>query len=156
MATLRSEDTDTASSLELRPRQGEGFRLLNGQLWQSIDLILTSGKRTLETTSNEAVQLCRLPHDEIAELVDFLSALAARDRTEVIFEPSEPSFEMNFQTTHGDLIKTECWLDAGNGETGFYTFDACGIRFCTTTELVEAFINELEKDFPPPEASNNG
>lgn len=152
MATLRSEDTETTSSLEIRPRQNDSFRLQEEQLWQRIEIVLTSGSRKLDTSGLENVQLCRQPHDELRVLIDFLADLVSRKRREVVFEPADPSFELNFQTTHGDLIKVECWLDAGNGTTGFYTFDACGIRFCTTQDQLAAFVKELETEFAPPDA----
>ena len=39
------------------------------QLWQSIHLTLTSGKRQLTTLENEDCLVCRKPTDEIADLV---------------------------------------------------------------------------------------
>ena len=150
MAILRSEEKETPSSLELKA--GATKELPAGpdtQIWQAVELALISGERTAGTLPAEDSLLCRTPADEVQTLIDFLAELTAGKRDTVFFEPSEPSFEISFSRMHKGGIKVEAWLDAGNGNTGFYTWDAFGIRFYTNDELLVSFIEEARNEFFP-------
>lgn len=150
MAILRSEEKETPSTLELKA--GSTKELPAGseqQIWQNVALALKSGERTAATMPNEDSLLCRTPTDEVQGLIDYLAELVEGKRDKVFFEPSEPSFEISFARMHKGGIKVEVWLDAGNGNTGFYTWDAFGIRFYTNDELLVSFIEEARKEFFP-------
>jgi hypothetical protein len=150
MAILGSEEKETASYLELKGGSTKELPAGNEkQIWQHVELALKSGQRTASTLSGEDSLLCRTPTDELQMLIDFLAELTAGKRDTVFFEPSEPSFEMSFTRMHKGGIKVEAWLDAGNGSTGFYTWDAFGIRFYTNDELLVSFIEEARKEFFP-------
>lgn len=144
MATLNSEDTECASKLtlaldthtpELEPH-GE-------ETWQQFTLALVSGERQM----SENAILCRHPRDEIAELADRIDILLGRKKAELRFEPAEPSFELKLERTREGGIKVEVWLDSGNAATGFYRWDAAGIRFYTTDELLANFKQDLQQEF---------
>lgn len=144
MARLLSEDTECVSSLELAGSQADAnVEDHPGQTWQRVDLTLVSGDREI----TEACLLCRLPADEVGNLVELLSDLTEGKRDEIIFEPAEPSFELTLTRTREGGIKAEAWLDAGNASTGFYRWDAAGIRFYTTIENLSAFMQALKQEF---------
>ena len=149
MAGLLSEDQDCPSKLTITAGEMKVLsdERADEQQWQNLSLQLTSGKRAVETSANEDVMLCRSPTDEIDTLLFGLEELLHKKRAEVLFEPSEPSFELSFIRTQRGGIKVEVWLDAGNGETGIYTWDACGIRFYTNDANIRSFIDELSEEF---------
>jgi hypothetical protein len=149
MAILLSEDQDVVSKLNLSA--GE-MKVLSGehaenQQWQAVTLQLSSGTRQIRTAAADDVLLCRTPTDEPQDFIEQLEELAASIRQEVYFEPSEPSFELTLIRTRRGGIKVEAWIDSGNGSTGIYTWDACGIRFYTTDENIRTFIDELKREF---------
>lgn len=150
MAELISEDSDCPSRLVIKPIEDKQLPGLQGEVqhWQLLSIELVSGKRTLSTLHNEETMICRTPTDEIALLSDQLRQLIAGQREQVLFEPSEPSFELSFARTRRSGIKVEVWLDAGNGTTGIYTWDASGIRFMTTEAHLLNFVESVEQAFP--------
>lgn len=140
MAELRSEDTECVSLLKLSPGEiGD----LGGQRWQKISISMVSGHRRIELLDNENCLLCRQPTDEIEQLSNQLRQLIAGTRSKVVFEPAEPTFELNFTTQPAGTIKVEAWLDASNSTTGFYAGDALGIRFLTDASNIQKFLDEL-------------
>ncbi len=151
MARLMSEDADCPSMLTISITSERMLPDLGSQKqrWQNLNLSLTSGKRAVSTVEDEDTAVCRTPTDEMKSLVTELTALADEAKELVLFEPSEPSFELTFARTNRGGIRVEAWLDAGNGTTGIYTWDACGIRFITTIEKLRAFIEELRSEFKP-------
>lgn len=149
MAELHSEDVECSSKLQLIPGEKKilsGERT-EGQQWQVVKFLLISGARRIETATNDEVMLCRDPSDEVTDLVQRLEHLLERKREQVYFEPSEPSFELSLIRTRRGGIKAEAWIDAGNGSTGIYTWDAAGIRFYCTDANIRSFINELKAEF---------
>jgi hypothetical protein len=144
-AQLLSEDTDCPSSLII---SGIEERTITGpdtepQLWQLLSIVLVSGQRRVETLSGEDVLLCKQPVDEMGLLTEQLQELVKKQRDKVLFEPSEPSFELTFTRTPRGGVQVEAWLDAGNGTTDIYTWDAAGIRFMTTDAMLQPFIDQL-------------
>jgi hypothetical protein len=139
-----SEEVDTPSKLMLSP--GPKKRI-EDQDWQQVTIDLISGRRDIHTLENEDVLVCRQPTDEIVQLVEGLAKLVGKKQDQVIFEPSEPSFELSFSRTRRGGIKVEAWLDAGNGISGICTWDAAGIRFYTNEENLSKFVCELAADF---------
>lgn len=150
MAELHSEDKDCPTRLLL---SAGPTKTLSGrgadaeQTWQDVSLRLTSGPREIGTVDKEEVMLCRKPTDEIVDLLAALEQLLNKERDEILFEPSEPSFELAFARTRRGGIKVEAWLDAGNGTTEIYTWDAAGIRFYTTDANIRSFSAELRREF---------
>lgn len=117
------------------------------QTWQYVTLILTSGQNSLSTEPDADYVLCRRPADEAEKLCRLLEGLIQKTSERVLFEPSEPSFELSLERTARGGIKVEAWLDAGNASTAIYTWDAAGIRFYTTDEHVVSFIQDLKTEF---------
>jgi hypothetical protein len=144
MATLHSEDTECASTIALTAsRRSAPLEDHGAETWQQLELSLKSGSRLL----TEGAIICRDPRDEVAELANLLNDLLSGRRTEVRFEPAEPSFELKFERTREGGIKAEVWLDSGNATTGFYRWDAAGIRFYTTDEHLASFKQDLQQEF---------
>lgn len=152
MATLKSDDSETPSSIELygnAPAElvDTSAAPANGERWQRVSIKLNTVRVQIQSTNDEGFTLCRMPLDEPAKLVHELSKLLASECDTVLFEPQEPSFELNFQRTHHGGIKVEAWIDSGNAQTGFYRWDSAGIRFFTTTQLIDTFVAELKREF---------
>jgi hypothetical protein len=149
MAKLISEDVETKSSFEI---VATGEKILHGEeTWQLVAIRLTSGTQVLTTESLAAQEncvLCRIPRDEIAQLLYLLNEIVKSRIDSFSFEPLEPFFEFNVEYSADQGFKVEAWIDAGNAHTGTYTFDACGIRFHTTKDGLSSFIIELEREFP--------
>ncbi len=176
MATLNAEDVDFHSSLSIEPGEKISINAqanlqadhpLETQTWQYVRLILKNGVRTLafETPAERTFEkndlsdavgdlqsvahaylLCRSPQDEALDLATKLIELAEDKRSQVLFEPAEPSFELSLKGVGGGL-KLEFFVDAGNVETGIYRWDALGIRFFTNIQAVAAFAAELKAEF---------
>lgn len=91
--------------------------------------------------------MCRQPNDEAYKLKSMLRELVDGKRKQVLFEPSEPSFELFAERTKEGGIGIYVWLDSGNASTGFYRWDAVGVRFYTTQTHLLSFIEELTLDF---------
>lgn len=152
MAELQSEEENCPSSLkifalDLKALPGEGSEK---QQWQNVRFELTSGKRVLQTVENEDSVLCRTPTDEVLLLAQHIEQILEKQSDQLRFEPSEPSFEILIERTRRGGIKVEVWLDAGNGTTAIFTWDAAGVRFYTTDEKLRAFLDQLKSDFQLP------
>lgn len=176
MATLKSEDKEFESSLSIEPGDKLAISAhvnhknpdeRQEQIWQFVRLTMTNGPRvlTFETPEHSAEEqaeisesvtniqevahaylLCRKPTDEIAQLISKLEDMAAEKRSQVLFEPAEPSFELSIHAIGGGL-KVDFFVDAGNVETGIYRWDALGIRFFTNSQRLESFISGLKAEF---------
>ncbi|MBN9393738.1 MAG: hypothetical protein J0H83_00725 [Candidatus Melainabacteria bacterium] len=140
------------------------------QTWQYFTINLTNGGRSLdfctpadsfdhmlfENEIQNAVQdiqavahaylLCRTPQDEVALLAQKIETFVAGDKSQLLFEPSEPSLELMVKRVGGGF-RVYCHVDAGNVETGIYRYDALGIRFFTTQEHLMAFASQLRAEF---------
>ncbi|MBX9941399.1 MAG: hypothetical protein K2Y32_19205 [Candidatus Obscuribacterales bacterium] len=99
----------------------------------------------IQTVANAYV-LCRKPQDEINHLTRQLKDLIDGKKNRVLFEPAEPSFELALEVSAGSY-RVECFIDAGNVETGIYRWDALGVRFFTDQKRIANFIEELENEF---------
>jgi hypothetical protein len=149
MAQLKSEDPDTESCFELAE---DGAKCEEKQqVWQAVVVSLVSGRRRVSTANaahgNECL-LCRVPQDEMAKLLYLLNEMRHFRLDKFSFEPAEPFFELNLERSPDHGLKVEAWLDAGNAETGIYTWDAVGVRFHTTEDKLASFISDLEQEFP--------
>jgi len=150
MAILSSEDQEWGSSLEIK---GGDEQELLGQRWQRFTLHLSSGDHRLalgnsdSQAERDACMFCRTPNDEIAELVSQLQDFAKHKKDRVLFEPAEPSFELEVVRAGTDGINVHVWLDAGNAKTGVYRWDAAGIRFFTVQSNLLTFVEQLKEQF---------
>jgi hypothetical protein len=148
MAKLLSEDHEIVSALELL---SGGERVSYGaEVWEPLALNLVSGPRLLSNVKPELLQeslLCRSPRDEIGELLEMLKDLLATRSDRVLFEPQEPFFELMIERSGRHGLKVETWMDAGDAQTGIYTWDALGIRFQTTNDNLEQFIRAIQSEF---------
>lgn len=148
MARLDSEEKERPSSINLIPL--ELFKVESGmqdEIWQKLKLELRSGDSLIQSENSDNCSLCRNPADELESLCCQLDELLQGKKQRVVFEPSEPSFELSMERSRREGIKVEAWIDSGNAKTGFYTWDAAGVRFFTTDEHLAEFINELRRDF---------
>jgi hypothetical protein len=148
MAKLLSEDHEIVSSLELL---NGGEKVSYGaEVWEPLALNLVSGPRLLSNVKAELLQeslLCSSPRDEISELLEMLKDLLATRSDRVLFEPQEPFFELMIERSGRHGLKVETWMDAGDAQTGIYTWDALGIRFQTTNDNLEQFIRAIQSEF---------
>ena len=149
MAQLKSEDPDVNSAFELLD---QGVKSSDKkQVWQAVSVSLVSGPHHASTYNSSRKQeclLCREPEDEIAKLLYLLNEMCASRLNKINFEPAEPFFELSLERSKIHGLKVEAWLDAGNTETGIYSWDAIGVRFHTTEGNLERFVAELEREFP--------
>lgn len=148
MATLRSEEKDCPSQLEFRPGDKQIVeQSVQEECWQRLTLVLSSGDHSMSSTPGDNCSVCRMPTDEIENFAQQLESLLKGQKQKVNFEPNEPSFELSLERSRRAGIKVEAWIDAGNAKTGFYTWDAAGVRFFTTDENLADFINQIRQEF---------
>src|SRR5262245_27147966 len=125
MALLKSEDPLTTSTFQL---SASGAQEIDDQeSWQPVVVSLTSGKHLASSETFSSAHdclLCRAPKDEMAHLLYLLNEMRALRSNKLSFEPAEPFFEMSIERSDDHGLKVEVWLDAGNAETGIYTWDA--------------------------------
>jgi hypothetical protein len=60
-----------------------------------------------------------------------------------IFQPVDPSFELEIKKINNNEFKVYFWVDAGNTSQLEYTWDAIGLRFITSRSELESFLNSL-------------
>ncbi len=148
MASLVSEEKDCPSILQITAGAKQIIeKSVQDECWQHVEVTLQSGDNKVNSSAGESCSLCRTPADEMESFALQLEDLLRGTKHKVNFEPSEPSFEINFERSRRAGIKVEAWIDAGNAKTGFYTWDAAGIRFFTTDEHLANFINDLRREF---------
>ena len=153
MAKLESDDGEFISYLEILPGRREsltGHWQSDGeeQLWQRYTITAVSGSFRLELPESiDGCILCRSPKDEVLHLLERLSDLHRADRDKVLFEPSEPSFELTLLRRGEDGVKAEIWLNEGNATTDIYRWDAAGVRFFTTMSRLANFIAQIKAEF---------
>lgn len=149
MAVLKSEDPVTTSTFQLVASGAQEAH--DQESWQPVAVSLTSGKHLASSETFSCAHdclLCRAPMDEMAHLLYLLNEMRAFRSDKLSFEPAEPFFELSIERSGDHGLKVEVWLDAGNAETGIYTWDAIGVRFHTTEDNLACFISELEREFP--------
>jgi hypothetical protein len=155
MATLRSEDDQQPSTLEISKG---AIELIGGQNWQRFQLTARSGTFVLklagnqdstESSSGSPVDclFCRDPKDEVSELAAKIEQMVNFTKDRVLFEPAEPSFELSICRAGASGVKVEVWLDSGSATDGIYRWDAAGIRFHTLQEHLADFLKELKQEF---------
>lgn len=148
MARLSSDDNEAPSYLELIGKTTSAINSADEtERWQDVVVVLHTERIRISTEGAGDFTLCRSPLDEPARLIAELEEVIANKRTQVLFEPQEPSFELNFSVSHHGGIKVEAWVDSGNAQTGFYRWDAAGVRFFTNADHLRKFIDELKSEF---------
>lgn len=148
MATLHSEEKESSSSFSLNALElFKVERAMQEEMWQRLSLELKSGSSQICSESGDNCSTCRAPHDEVEGLAKLMEELLSGKKQKFVFEPSEPSFEISMERSRRAGIKVEVWIDAGNAKTGFYTWDAAGVRFFTTDEHLAEFINQIRIEF---------
>ena len=149
MARINSEDEEQTSYVDLLPGEKE---TMHGQGWQRFFLKIQIGDIGLsippETRPLEVdCLLCREPQDELTLLATNLEHFLTSSKDVVLFEPSEPSFELSIKRAQAGGARVEIWLDSGNAAQGIYRWDAVGARFQTTERHLQTFLQELRRDF---------
>jgi hypothetical protein len=144
-----SEDSEQPSFFEIRRGEDED---VSGQLWNRFELHLEVGTFKLRLPPLNAPDsvdclFCRQPHDEVKILTQRLDAFLSAAKKAVLFEPSEPTFELSIKQAQAGGAKVEIWLDAGNAHHGIYRWDALGMRFQTDEKRLSTFLSELRSEF---------
>ncbi|MEB3299972.1 MAG: hypothetical protein VKO21_10875 [Candidatus Sericytochromatia bacterium] len=138
---LASDDPDVTTQCVIEfgsPVSDEGT-------WLPYVLALRAGERELSLSDPAGGRVegrCWLglsPRDELALLVEGVGDLLAGKRHRWAFEPQEPNFAIDFEAVSEGYV-VHVWLDAGNQLTDHFTWDAVGIRFFTTAQVLERFL----------------
>ena len=146
MAKLASEDREFISSFELS--KASEIEEKNGS-WQKYRWKITHGQRVIETIDdNDGYLFCRHPQDEVKQLLEDLSRLVEKEKSEVLFEPGEPSINLSIKRqSFSDGLKVYIFIDEGNASSGISRWDSIGVRFFTTEEELRRFIKDLKEEF---------
>ncbi|MDX1920493.1 MAG: hypothetical protein SFU25_07155 [Candidatus Caenarcaniphilales bacterium] len=116
--------------------------------WLQYSLELKNPLKTLDFKSDNFL-LCLSPMNELNKLhKDLKTFLTSPEINFYRFEPVEPCFELTVEKdTIGESkgIKLHLWVDSGNAEFAYYTWDAFGIRLYTTQEEINNFVEGLEE-----------
>ncbi|MBI1858718.1 MAG: hypothetical protein HYR97_06380 [Candidatus Melainabacteria bacterium] len=149
MAILFSEDEIVKSSFEI-VLLDTNIKIQERNSWVPYKLILKSADKKLEYTKSQTgtgdFVFALSPKDEILELTNSMSELlSVTSKTKYSFEPLEPSFELEIEKSHKGY-SIYIWVDAGNVVSDHYTWDGLGIRFFTTEEKIQCFIEELKRE----------
>lgn len=148
MATLQSEETDCPSMLVFHAGEKQVIeKPVQDECWQQLQVVLASGDNKISSAPGQNCSICRTPTDELETFAGLLEAILRGQKSKITFEPNEPSFEISVERSRRAGIKVEAWIDAGNARTGFYTWDAAGVRFFTSDENLAEFINALRREF---------
>ena len=84
------------------------------------------------------------PKNEIEELKKSLKLLISKaEKKSLIFQPLDPSFEIEIKKLNPEEFKVYFWVDAGNSSQLEYSWDSIGLRFITNRKEIEKFIEEL-------------
>ena len=151
MAILFSEDEQVKTSLELV--------LLKNKLedkgvisWIPYKLILRSDVKELVYEKENINQgdgdyvLSLKPIHEIENLIGGIKDFMGKEDKQMFsFEAIEPSFELILERGHKGF-SVICWVDAGNVVSNHYTWDGFGVRFFTSLEKINSFVQELERE----------
>ena len=125
--------------------------------WLDYQLLLNIGKTEIvheNSTQNHSdgqhigrFTLSLKPVNELEKLVNSLTYFLENPfQNTLIFEPSDPSFELIIERGHAGSFKVYLWVDAGNTKQLSYTWDASGIRFITDTNNIIDFKEALEAE----------
>ncbi len=151
MAQLLSEDEQIVSSFNLI--------LLKDKIQNKVSISWIQYKLKLKSAGKELVYekketdtgagdyvLALKPVNEIKNLVEGIKGFLENKNANMFsFEAIEPSFEFILERSHKGYSFI-CWLDAGNVISDHYSWDGLGVRFFTTGEKVNNFLNELNKE----------
>ncbi len=151
MATLLSEDENVKSKFQLifEKDQVENKEAIS---WIPYKIILQSGEKELiysrkkNNTGAGDYVLALTPINEIDNLIEGIkNFINSKNSTMFSFEAVEPSFELIFERAHRGYSLT-CWIDAGNVISDHYTWDGFGIRFFTSENNINLFVEQLIKE----------
>ena len=87
--------------------------------------------------------LCLNPKNEISFLKLNLSDFLNSEKLKFIFEAIEPCFELKIKRVEKGF-KLYFWLDSGNTDFEYYTWDALGLRLFVGEEELKDLINSIE------------
>ncbi len=151
MAKLVSEDEEIKSSLELiflKDKLEDKVAIS----WLPYKIFLCSGEKKLiyeldlKNKGAGDYVLALKPINEIENLINGINNFLKNKESEMFsFEPNEPSFELILEKSHKGYSAT-CWVDAGNVISNHYSWDGFGVRFFTTEENINSFVEELIKE----------
>jgi hypothetical protein len=132
------------------------------ETWLNYTIIFHAGDKTTEFKSKNKKTQTYLgtigeigkfafilePVSELKTFSNDLLRFLDSPQTQFIFQPSDPSFELNIEKIKNPLsgdydYKIFYWIDAGNTNQLEYSWDALGIRFLTSKERIRDFALEL-------------
>ena len=151
MAKLISEDEEIKSSLELIFLKDKIENKV-AISWIPYKIVLVSGEKKLTYELDQKNKgagdyvLALKPINEIENLINGIKNFLKNKESKMFsFEPNETSFELIIERSHKGYSAT-CWADAGNVISDHYTWDGFGVRFFTTEEKINSFVEQLNKE----------
>lgn len=137
---LLNQDCESSISISL-------FGKKENKNWINYSLELKNPNSTYSFSSDNFL-LCLSPVNELKRLLkDLQSFLTSSDKHFYRFEPVEPCFEFTLEKDLvGEVqgIKLHFWVDSGNAEFAYYTWDAFGMRLYTNQDEIKSFMQGLE------------
>jgi hypothetical protein len=113
--------------------------------WLQYSINFETPTKQIQFNSKNFV-FCKQPTNELIQLRDELEAfLNSNTQTTYRFEPVEPNIELMLEKDLNDTIKLYCWIDNGNADCSYYTWDAVGLRLFTNKQLMQNFLSELNQ-----------
>lgn len=151
MARLTSEDEQIKSGVELLLLKEKQY-IKDAETWIPYNLSIESGSKNIvyrkenDNYANGDFVFSLTPVNEIQKLIDGISCFLDQEKSNnYFFEPFEPSFEIMIEKSFKGY-SVVCWVDAGNVISDHCTWDGIGVRFFTTKEKIQVFINELRDE----------
>ena len=150
MAKLCSEDEQVKTSFELS-LISEKLETRNEISWIHYKLILTGVDKNLvyenegQKGSGDYVFALK-PINEIEKMTEGITGfLKDSAQKSFLFEPLEPSFEIVFERSYRGF-SVVIWVDSGNVNFDHYSWDGFGLRFFTTEDKINAFLDSLKSE----------
>ncbi len=126
--------------------------------WLNYEIVFHMGQETYKFSSRDRKAVTALgtigeigkfalsiePYNELVALTKGIENFLNSTTQSYRFEPSDPSFELILERTiDPNEIKVYCWIDAGNTQQLVYTWDGLGLRFVSSRDSLNTFLNSL-------------
>lgn len=113
--------------------------------WINYSVIFKTPRREIKFES-ENLLLCLSPANELVALKEQLNNFLNNPKQHLYrFEPVEPNFEITLEKEPEEGLKLTFWMDNGNADCEYYTWDALGLRLYTDINELIGFVEQLEK-----------
>jgi hypothetical protein len=157
-----SEDnpsSDSKLSVEIVYKDLEEKNYINSkEKWLTYEIVFQIGEKTeiyksiskkSRTATGSEAEIGKFafmvePKNEIQNLQKQIDKLLENsEKQSMIFQPYDPSFEIEIFKINPQEFKVYFWIDAGNSNQLEYSWDSFGLRFLTNKKKLEKFKNSL-------------